>query len=62
MKTLIEIVLGLIAAYCGWVWLSVVLAWHRDKLPSMTFVEANQVAIGTGLCGILALGFLGLML
>jgi hypothetical protein len=56
---IIEIILAIIAGYCLVEWLLCHAAVSRGRIgDGRVFVEARWL----GLCGILALGFLGLLL
>jgi hypothetical protein len=62
MKTFIEIVLALIALYSGFAWASWAITYYRGRPVAYSFMDIQMSMIGCGVSGILALGFLGLML
>jgi hypothetical protein len=62
MKTVIEIVLALVVAWCGGNWLMIAYWYYSGQLLDSEFTAKNEQAFMHGLCFILALGFLGLML
>lgn len=63
MKTFIEIALAGIAGYCFVNWAVILYYWVTGKIITENeYAAFNEQAFKYGLCGILALGFLGVML
>jgi hypothetical protein len=62
MTITIEIILTLVAFYCGANWLLLIYWYYSGQLLDSEFEEKNRHAFMLGLCCVLALGFLGLIL
>jgi hypothetical protein len=59
---LIEILLSVVAVYCGSMWLYLFASYNTNRIASEGEQVAREEARALGVCFILAAGFLGLIL
>lgn len=60
---IIEILLGLVALYCGgmWLWMALVTWTRRRSLDPAVAERIAEQTFRLGLCFVLAVGFLGVI-